>query len=353
MQLKNASGFPAAMLVGSTGEFEQLAIVACKCTWALDARGGLTPVSPESAWPVFREPVVVNGVTLSSELDYLKQGIDLLVFGEAVAPRRQKVTQLAVEVRCGPVRHAIDVIGDRRWVRRGGLSRLRLRPGFSMSEPEPFASMPLTNDRAFGGSPLVDGRPCPHPANAEGRGYLPLEEMVEGAPLPNLERPDQRIEMWRDTPLPACLFKPTGLLLDAEGPCSQKGLGESGNMGEVTRRLYPRMLNQAVPALVCPEGQLGRTLSLSGFDPDGTMRFPLPPERSDPGRWGPCVRATIGGKRSRFPLRVVTVAAFPQQKAVAVTYLGLFRYLFVPEELRSAELAFFGDPNLEPPQEKE
>lgn len=350
MKLTNSSGFPAAMLVGSTAEYEQLAIVVCKLTYALDARGGLAPVSPESAWPVFRETVVVNGVILGSDLDYLRRDIDILVFGEAMAPRREKVTDMKVEVRCGPVRRAIDVIGDRRWV-RNGLSIRRLLGGgssFSISDPEPFLSMPLSNDRAFGGSPEVDGKPCPHHANGAGRGFVREEAQVEGILLPNLERPDQRIRTWRDDPIPACMFKPGGLLFDPSGPCSLRGLTEGGDMSQVMRRVAPRILSQTVPDQICPEGKLGRSLRLDGFDPDGPVRFPLPPERSVPGQWGPFVRASIGGKRSRFPLQVVTLTAFLPQRALVVTYRGLFRYLMVPEDLRAAELEFAGNPCLEP-----
>jgi hypothetical protein len=108
------------------------------------------------------------------------------------------------------------------------------------------------------------------------------------------------------------------------------------------------MFNQAVPDLICPEGHLGRTLLLTGFDPDGPVRFPLPPERSEPGRRGPYVRVSVGEKRSRFPLHVVTVVAFMPQRALVVTYRGLFRYLMVPEELRAAELVFKGDSYLPP-----
>jgi Uncharacterized protein conserved in bacteria (DUF2169) len=349
MKLHNASGFPAEMLIGSTGEFEQLAIVVCKITYAMDSRGGLTPAAPESAWPVFRGPVMVNGVTLGSELDYMKRGIDILVFGEAVAPRNEAVTSMTVEVRCGPVQKSIDVIGDRRWLRDSSIRQLLGgSASFTISDPEPFVSMPLSNDRAFGGASTLDGQPADHPINPGGRGYVRDEALVEGIQLPNLERPDQRIRDWRDDPIPACMFKPTGLLFDATGPCSLAGLAEGGDASEALRRLLPRMLNHAVPDLICAEGELGRTLTLSGFDPQGPVRFPLPPERSLPGKWGPCVRAAIGGKRSRFPLEVVTVAAFLPQRALVVTYRGLFRYLFVPEELRAAELVFAGNPYLEP-----
>ena len=139
------------------------------------------------------------------------------------------------------------------------------------------------------------------------------------------------------------------LLFDVDGPCSQQGLVDTGDINEITRRLMPRMFNQTVPDLVCPEGQLGRELLLDGFDPDGMIRFPLPPEHSVAGQWGPCVRAAIGEKRSRFPCNVSTVFAFVRERVLVVAWRGLFRYLFVPEELRSAQLVFSGDPYLEPP----
>jgi hypothetical protein len=87
---------------------------------------------------------------------------------------------------------------------------------------------------------------------------------------------------------------------------------------------------------------LGPDISLSGFDADGDLRFPLPPEKALPGEWGPTVYASVGDLKSRFPLSVSTIVVLAPQRVVVVTYLALFRYLFRPEEIRSAELRWLG-----------
>jgi hypothetical protein len=309
-------------------------MVACKVTYRQADDGGLFPAEPDEMWPVITEPSDFQGVTLMPELEFRKQGIDLLVFGPAVAPRGYASRSLPVEIRCGPIHKRMQVFGDRRWVKEVG--------GFVASEPEPFETMPLTNDRAFGGASILAEEEVVHPLNPAGRGYCMSKEDVDGKPLPNLEQPDDLIRHWKQTPLPACIFRPLGPLFPAEGPDSFEALSQSSDSMALPRATFYQAFNQAVPDMVCPRGELGGTVYLSGFDARGSLRFPLPPERAEPGRWGPVVHVSIGNLRSCFPLSISTVVVLVPERVVVVTYLALFRYLFRPEELRAAELRWTG-----------
>lgn len=315
-------------------------MVACKVTFSLGENGTLEPVSADQQWPVFEEPMRFQGLTFMPELDYRKQGIDIVVFGEAVAPRGWAVRNLMLRVECGGVDFRVEVFGDRVWQRRLG--------GFGISEPAPFETMSLSNERAFGGSSLLAGEKVVHSGNQQGRGYCATKEDVEGKLLPNLERSDFLIQHWTDSPVPACLYRPVGLLLDPTGPRSFDALSKSEDPLAMTKAFSRYAFNNAVPDLVCPSGRLGQSLRLSGFDADGDLVFPVPPEQAIPGRWGPTVHVCVGDLESRFPLAVSMLVVLIPERVVIVTYLALFRYLFRPEELRSAELRWSGEPEIHP-----
>lgn len=334
MDFTNSTDFPASSLVGSTGDREQTAMVACKVTYRLAEDGSLEPVPIEQAWPVLGEPAVFEGVTLLPELEFRKTGIDILVFGGVVAPRGWASRHLSLNIRCGPVAKTVEVFGDRIWLKDVG--------GFIPSEPAPFEAMPLTNDRAFGGSALFHEAETVHPTNPVGMGYCMSKEEVEGKALPNLERPEELITDWKQSPKPACMYKGIGLFLDARGPKSFEELSQSSDKMALPRTIFHQAFNQAVPDLVCPNGQLGPDIALSGFDADGDLLLPLPPEQAVPGEWGPTVHVSIGDMGSRFPLSISTIVVLARMRVVVVTYLAAFRYLFRPEELRSAELRWSG-----------
>jgi len=334
MEFTNQTDFPAEALVGSTSDREQTAMVACKVTYRMGGDGGLEPVDPDQMWPVLTEPSTFEGVTLMPELEFRKRGIDLLVFGPAVAPRGWASRHLRAEIRCGPIHKRVEVFGDRMWKKEVG--------GFVVSEAEPFRTMPLTNDRAFGGTSILAGEEVVHPINPEGRGYCMSKEDADGKALPNLERPEDQVVDWKQTPAPACIFPPAGPLFEPRGAGSFEALSQSSDTLALPRATLRQAFNQAVPDMVCPRGELGRTLTLSGFDANGEVCFPLPPEVAEAGRWGPVVHAAVGDLRSRFPLAISTVIVLVAQRVMIVTYLGLFRYLFRPEESRSAQLRWEG-----------
>lgn len=315
MKLENRTPFPTAFVTGSTGEEEMVGVLATKVTFRV-RDGSLIPVLGEEAWPVFDKPFAFRGVALGPETDFRKEGLDVLVFGEARAPGGQPVTWLRVGVECGALRHQAVVFGDRRWVKEP----FRFAP----SAPAPFTSMPITNDRAFGGETRLGEAQVEHPANPEGRGFLYHEEEVEGAWLPNLEDEEALIRDWQDKPRPACFYKPLGLLEPRNLPPAPPE--------EVPQRTMSRVFNQAVPELVTAPEQLGEFFRLFGFSRDGDLRFPVPNRR------GPTARVQVGPLRSRFPSRLSTVVLMADERALVATYLCLFRYLVRPMEERRVEL---------------
>ncbi|MFP2962242.1 DUF2169 domain-containing protein [Myxococcus sp. 1LA] len=97
------------------------------------------------------------------------------------------------------VTKSIHVTGDRVW--RSGL----LSAG--ISSPEPFVTMPLTYERAFGGTHVPErGDASFEPRNPVGRGFQGRRgtQELNGLPLPNLEDPRHPVAKAGDRAVPAC-----------------------------------------------------------------------------------------------------------------------------------------------------
>jgi hypothetical protein len=162
---------------------------------------------------------------------------DVLLTGSAHATGGP-VTHLDTGLEVGAARKAVRAIGARR-ITLGARGRV------AFTTPEPFGSMPLTWDHAYGGrdahaeklifgerkralgaSHALDLTPFDHVfyvRNGSGRGYFidVDRERLEGAALPNLEDPtdpvtperivSERVTQWIDCPVAAC-YEPTDIL---------------------------------------------------------------------------------------------------------------------------------------------
>lgn len=115
---------------------------------------------------------------------------EVLVHGRACAPGGQPVPAMQVSVAVGKMRKALLVFGDRHWQLEG-----RLVGRLGISEPESFAEMPLSWNRAFGGAGFA--------ANPLGKGWLPAKAEVHLHPLPNVEPPDGAMTSPDQSPVPA------------------------------------------------------------------------------------------------------------------------------------------------------
>jgi len=173
------------------------------------------PLDPEGA---FHEPIA-EGVAPSfkslPEVIALKTGTDVVV--QANACSRQPVKWMRAAVRIGQHVHEAAVFGRRFCHWQNGT--------IVFSDPEPFESLPLRYENAYGGRDLVfekavaaeikqrlaaneyrqmkgtagalvqANHPLMYPRNRFGKGYIieNRQEAVEGRALPNLERPGDRL----------------------------------------------------------------------------------------------------------------------------------------------------------------
>lgn len=197
-----------------------------------------TSLSPDGEQPPIQEEPLTAPSRNPGALDYLVHESDLfaaarplcdiLVHG-SVRSSRGAVKTLDTGVKLGSLKKVVRVWGDRS-VALDAQGRLRF------SDPEPFTSMPLTWDNAYGGrdehaeqrlyprkkghlrEPGEDDRPrvIGYPRNAAGRGFfIDMDrERLEGTLAPNLEDPEDPVTPdrllargpfdWMDRPVAAC-----------------------------------------------------------------------------------------------------------------------------------------------------
>lgn len=303
--------WPIALRTGSTSPREMTTVVACTTTWRIEG-GRLVPAEPEARWKPSEAPTKLGAVNLSGDLDYRRQGVALVVLGEAQTPNGKPMTEHEIAITCGSLQHRSRVIGDRVWEK--SWTRLRI------SDPKPFTTMPITNDRAFGGVAKLPDVGMPHAVNPVGRGFHAMADSVPGSTLPNLEDPAAPIKAWTDQPQPSLWYKPTGGPSLANPPADPIAF---------TCAVTAAALHDAPPPLCTTVDGLGPELRLDGFDPRGPLVIPLP----RPGN-GWC-SVQIGERRSRFSMQPTRIVAMTASRALAVTYAARFRWLMEPKDDRS------------------
>lgn len=178
----NATAFHAFTLSWQLAPPQDALIVIVKGTFDLAHRAPAT-VAEEQLLPTDEEPFAdaqtPEAVRYPGDTAFFKPKADLFLTGRAHAPPGSRHTALVRLALGRAVDHAVAVVGERRW--SNGVP----------SQPAPFDSIELRPERAFGGPGFA--------ANPIGRGH----EAVDGAPLPNLERPDALVTSPRDRPAPA------------------------------------------------------------------------------------------------------------------------------------------------------
>ena len=304
--------WPAEMATGSTADTEMVSTVAVTTTWRLE-RGRLVPAPAAERWPVLVAPGAIQDLPLQPDTDWRRTRAEVLVLGQAVAPR--PVAELRIAIACGAIRHESALLGVRTW-------RKRLF-GWAMTEPAPFTIAAIGNEMAYGGVSAVDGEPSPHPLNPVGRGYHLSTAALDGSPLPTLEHPQQRIRAWSDRPAPSLWYKPAGAALPDPLPADPVATAVA---------MQAQAFAEAPAHLGCEAPELGRELALDGFAASGILRFPMP-ERA-PAR----LRVDCGAARGAFDLAPRRVVALPQCPALIVTYAATCRWRFRPREERRAWL---------------
>jgi hypothetical protein len=246
-----------------------------------------------------------SSLRAASEVHLGKTGTDVLLVGSAKAPKGRPVARALVTMSVAERQKRIQVTGDRTW--RGG------RP----SDPQPFESMPLVWERAFGGVHRRGDKVSAEGRNPAGCGFTAdrSAEEMEGQPVPNLEDPDGLLQQLGQAATPACLAPIAPWWLPRRA--------FAGTYDEAWQRerapylpddFAPRFFQCAVPEFAFERYlQGGEPVQVSGVTPDGPIAFAVPEARLS-------IAVTVAGVTEHPPARLETLAIEPDENRACFTW---------------------------------
>jgi hypothetical protein len=342
MHLVNQTPVPARLNVAEVGGFRQrVGSITAKATYRFDAAG---PFALETAEPVplfDRDVPTEYGLLPRDDLPRSDPVFEVILLGAAHAPGGRPVTRQPVAVTVGRERRELVVFGDRTWQRQGS--------DLQISAPAPFTSMPLTYQRAFGGTceVFIDREaavPVSDPSNPVGRGFDPgpsaqaLAEMMKppaGFPtydpvrrLPNVEDPRALIRRWEDAPAPACWATvPLDSLVHLRR-CTELSTDE-GLAAKLA--VKASLFHRAHPDWVIAVPPRGAAVVLEGLSPRGPVTFRLPALRvlAD---W------VVGARHGTSELAPQVLVLLPEEGRFYVVYRHVFHMAAQPRGERCVRL---------------
>lgn len=197
-QVENLTPFAAERCWVRDRDGTETWLVAVKCTFDI-LPDGSTRASKEQP-PVLRLPEFYgepgrSSIKYEADLVLTKTTTDVLVVGHAHAPHGRPVTELDVGFRLGGLQKVVRVVGDREW------------GAFGPTPAQPFVSMPIIYERAFGGVDRLSSRPEVDWdwRNPVGCGFAVHKLHLASVAVPNIESRDAPMGAWDARPSPAGL----------------------------------------------------------------------------------------------------------------------------------------------------
>jgi hypothetical protein len=269
LQLTNYTPYKAERAVLLDRDGNQVWVVVVKATFHLDERGRPERHDDQEAVclaPVYQGEAGRTSLLRECEMVAEHPGTDVTLNATAHAPGGEAVRGLDVSVAVGPVKKTLRVTGDRFWY----LGFLRPRK----TRPEPFEAMPITYERAFGGSSGDEYEP----RNPIGTGFAVSQADADGKALPNVEDPADRVRIVASRPRPAGL----GAIPAGWSPRSEYGGTYDDEWARERLPLLPldydpRHQQSAHPDLVSARPlRGGEPVVLRNLTPDSLLSFRLP-----------------------------------------------------------------------------
>lgn len=295
MDLVNPTPFAAAPCAVADLDGANYLIVVLKATYTLDGAGGTQPADvqrPVELADQYAGEPGASSVTYASDLSIHKRATDVLFAGSAY-PARPGDREGEVGVQVGTVRASARVFGDREWQSALGVTRI--------SRPQPYDRIPLTYERAAGGTDTTPADEADHAFDARnpvGIGFRARRSRrpVDAERLPNFEDPAAPVRTPQDAPPPA----PIGFVAPGWAPRATFA-GTYDDAWTATRSpLLPadfdaRFFDTAPPPLTAAGFLRGDEYGAAiGLSPHGPLRFTLP-------RLSPSAEA-VGRATSRTPV---------------------------------------------------
>lgn len=365
VKLSNSTVLPAKLVAspGGIGEPGVGALLA-KATFRFDAHGHVE-AETQAPVPLFDKDVETPlGVLPADTLGRGSERFEVMLLGSAHVPNQSQASELRVGLCVGSERREMAVFGDRLWEPAAdGTPRI--------GAAQPFTSMPLVYERAFGGSVPVQIDPDSvldvfEPINKRGLGFdaemwaHAVGQML-GAPqgypllegyrrrLPNLENPRALIQKWSDAPEPvgwAPVYLDTAVghlpLIRRESERLERDRAQGEGAAQ---RRYDELLKTPDPD-VDPAGSLHRahpdwvidtplekaTVRLENLLPDApAVEFPLPALRV-------VADYVLYGREGSRDLLAQALVLLPEQRVFYLVYRLPFTFDNGPASERSFRL---------------
>ncbi|MDH5326158.1 MAG: DUF2169 domain-containing protein [Gammaproteobacteria bacterium] len=165
-------------------------IVIVKATYDIDNNGTLS-LSEEPMEPLHAAEYIgddgESSIRYEADMVAMKPGTDIYLNAVAYAPNEKPCTELGVAFKINNFQKVLKVTGKRYW---DGAFGGRIQ----RSDPEPFISMPIVYESAYGGFDQKDPNPSNHRIdfrNPIGSGFAYHPNNIIGTPAPNIEAMNQ------------------------------------------------------------------------------------------------------------------------------------------------------------------
>jgi hypothetical protein len=285
--------------------------------------------------------------TVKFESDFVpfKLATDVVLHGKACAPAGQRVNTLTASLQVGQHRKNLLIRGDR-------VARFNGKRDPIFTDPQPFESIELRYERAYGGVDIYSEPKMPYvyPRNHLGRGFAVTnnQRSVENLPLPNLEDADDRLmpsrlclgqfKDWERQPTPQSFgwtmktwrprsayagVMPADRALEQEMrkafakmvPPAQRKKYEETQLPDMNFRFF----NGASPGLAVPFLAGDESVELLNLDPEGRIQFQLPGEP-------PKIGLDLGKGVQEPPVVLHTVMIRVDERQVDLVWRGAVPY---------------------------
>ena len=319
MDLVNKTRYSAALATTIIEQDDMMASLIVKaCFEVVD--GKLKPLKKQS-WPI-GEAVKTELGEFDGDTPFRKQGIDVMMLGKAYPAPNSAGNHTRVKLQVGDLSYAMDVYGNRYWKASGDQ--------LVASDAEPFESIDLTWENAFGGKCPVETGEMPFHSNPVGTGFYLSKETAENGPLANIEDIDNPIRSWEDQPDPrgtAPLSRESSIRVMNSAEFDQEANPPSIKM------IKPSYYNNANPDLILTETPTeGTVVKATGVRPDGQVFSFIMPA----GTFHNYVQ--LADRSYVFPTQLDSIVLLPEQMQVMLGFRCCFRYKLRPLERRLAVL---------------
>ena len=302
-QLNNLTPFTADRALITNLEGDHLLVVGVKATFDLKANNPpeLAAVQdPVTVTPLFvgddAQATMLRDVELTMDHD----GTDVVVNGIAHAPGGKPTDSVLTSVKIDQIEAQAMVTGDRVWTE----SVLHVVP----SDAQPFVTMPIIYERAFGGGHATDAGEVWDERNPIGNGYCEDPARLIGQSVPNVEDPNALIKRAKGRQIcPVAGF--------ASRPGSwapRSALGGTYDDAWLKNRMphWPHDLQSGFFRVAAPSLQSAKVfrgheqVTLRNLTPEGMMQFAIP-------RVAPIVRVQMRQERVSIPVAMRRIIIEP------------------------------------------